>query len=360
MRLLSHTLLPKLLLVIATVVLGATGLLAQATFVSLDAPGAGTGIGQGTFPVGINSKGVIAGWYFDSSFVTHPFLRQANGIFTEFTPSNLSQVALSGINDSGQVVGTGELTTSPYSDVGFIRDPDGKITTFSVSGAQPFSATAINNQGEIAGYYFGSDSHWYAYVRDASGNITSFSDPNETTATGNGTYAWAINDRGEVAGYYNYNNLTGINRGYVRSQLGSFKNFDAVPGGTTLMEPLAINLSGEVTGYYGSAATLVTNCFLRDSQGNITDFEIPDSSASIATGINDAGLIVGYWMVENQLLVDSFLRDAAGNVTTFAAPTDNYGTFATSINHNGQITGNWQDNVDFVNHGFIETGLSSR
>lgn len=87
-------------------------------------------------------------------------------------------------------------------------------------------------------------------------------------------------------------------------------------------------------------------------QGNITDFDIPGSSGSIASGINDAGVIVGYWQVQNQLLVDSFVRDAAGNVRTFAAPYNNYGTLAISINDNGQIAGYWQDDMSFANYGF--------
>jgi uncharacterized membrane protein len=324
------------------------------SFTSFDAPGAGTGIGQGTFPVGINSEGVIAGWYFDNSFVSHGFVRQPNGDFTEFSPPKMSTVFIYGINNSGQVLGNGNLTISPFSKVGFIREPDGAYTIISVAGSSDFAATAINNKGEVAGYYFGADNFWHSFFRDVSGKITVFDDPNATKATGNGTYAWVINDKGEIGGFYNYNNITGINRAFLRDRLGNFRNFDAVPGGSTLMQPMAINLSGEVTGYYGNAETLVTHCFLRNTEGTVTDFEIPGSSASIASGINDGGTIIGYWMVTNQLAVDSFVRDIAGNITTFAAPSNNYGTFATSINAKGQIIGNWQDNVSFVYHGFVQ------
>jgi hypothetical protein len=336
--------------------LSITPLLGQtSTFLSFDAPGAGTGIGQGTFPVAINAGGVIAGWYFDSSFVSHGFVRHANGGFTEFSPPNLSQVFVYGINNKGQILGNGNLTVSPFSRVGFIRDPNGIYTIISVAGATNFVATSINSTGEVTGYYFDANNRWNGFFRDATGNLTVFQDPNATTASGNGTYAWIINDKGMTGGFYNYNNLTGINRAFVRDRLGNFRNFDAVSGGSTLIQPMGMNLNGEIAGYYGDAETLITHCFLRDASGTVTDFDIPGAFTSLATGINNDGVIVGYWMEGNQITVDSFVRDNSGNITTFAAPDNNLGTFSVGINRTGQIVGNWQDSVSLVNHGFIET-----
>jgi len=56
------------------------------------------------------------GNYFDNSFTSHGFGRQPNGHFTEFTPPKLSQIFLFGINDSGQVVGNGNLTRPPIQE----------------------------------------------------------------------------------------------------------------------------------------------------------------------------------------------------------------------------------------------------
>jgi len=44
------------------------------TVTILDAPGAGTGLGQGTFPDSINLFGLLTGWYTDSARVRHGFL----------------------------------------------------------------------------------------------------------------------------------------------------------------------------------------------------------------------------------------------------------------------------------------------
>ena len=87
-------------------------------FTSLDAPHAGTGQNQGTVPVAINARGVIAGYYIDSGNQTHSFVRTAAGVITEFDAAGLTGTAVKAINRSGQIVGNGFHTTrfgsNPY------------------------------------------------------------------------------------------------------------------------------------------------------------------------------------------------------------------------------------------------------
>ena len=54
------------------------------TFITFDAPGAGTGPGQGTFPNAINPVGAIGGDYLDASNLNHSFLRAPKGTITTF------------------------------------------------------------------------------------------------------------------------------------------------------------------------------------------------------------------------------------------------------------------------------------
>jgi hypothetical protein len=330
----------------------AVSLFAQTSFTTFDAPGAGTGSGQGTFPVGINSSGEVAGYFFDTNFVSHGFVRAADGTITVFTPPNMSSVFVVGINNSGQVIGNGTLTVSPYSRVGFIRNADGEYTIVSIAGTSSLRIAGINNNGEVTGSYFSASNYWVSFIRESDGSITSFSDPNETTATGNGTFAYAINDSGEVAGFYNYNNLTGINQGYLRSANGNFQNFNAVVGGSLLIQPIAMNNSGEVVGYFGVNPNDSVP-FVREASGTVIDFDVPDCDLAVAAGINDAGVVVGYAAVTNTVTVESFERDAAGNISTFTAPVLNYQTNAQAINASGTIAGNWVD-LNFVYHGFVQ------
>jgi hypothetical protein len=42
---------------------------------TFDAPGAGTGVGQGTHVASINPAGAITGFYYDENYAVHGFLR---------------------------------------------------------------------------------------------------------------------------------------------------------------------------------------------------------------------------------------------------------------------------------------------
>ena len=54
------------------------------TFTTFDAPGAGTGDGQGTMAVSVNAKAAISGFYADPNNLYHGFVRATNGVITTF------------------------------------------------------------------------------------------------------------------------------------------------------------------------------------------------------------------------------------------------------------------------------------
>jgi hypothetical protein len=61
---------------LAALLLCTASLLAQTrAFITFDAPDAGVGTNQGTFPTGMNNKRVIAGTYTDSARNSHGFVR---------------------------------------------------------------------------------------------------------------------------------------------------------------------------------------------------------------------------------------------------------------------------------------------
>jgi hypothetical protein len=108
------------------------GLARAGSITPFDAPGAGTGSFQGTFPAAINPAGTITGFFTDASFASH----------------------------------------------GFVRAADGTITTFDAPGAgtsffQGTTAGTINPAGAIAGYYTDASSVSHGFVR-AKGTLTSF------------------------------------------------------------------------------------------------------------------------------------------------------------------------------------------
>ena len=110
----------------------------QPTITTFDAPGAGTGPGQGTLPFAINPAGTVLGYYIDAGDARHGFLRTPDGAITTFdapgagTGPGQGTTAFS-INPDGMAAGRYIDASDAFH--GFLRTPDGAITTFDVSGA---------------------------------------------------------------------------------------------------------------------------------------------------------------------------------------------------------------------------------
>jgi len=67
------------------------------TFTTLDAPGAGTALSQGSVAAVINDSGLIAGPYADSNTVYHAFVRDSSGNYTIFDAPSAGTFAGEGI-----------------------------------------------------------------------------------------------------------------------------------------------------------------------------------------------------------------------------------------------------------------------
>jgi hypothetical protein len=133
------------------------------TFTDFDAPGAGKGYTQGTFPIGLNDSGVITGFYLDSNNVYHGFLGSP-GRFTDF-------------------------------------DAPGADTTDAYYGTQPES---LNDLGAITGEYIDAAGVWHGFLLSPAGKFTKLDAPGADLTPGdfNGTFPEQINLFGVIAGYY--------------------------------------------------------------------------------------------------------------------------------------------------------------
>lgn len=78
---------------------------ADGTISNIDDPSAGTASGQGTVAFVVNTAGVIAGYYIDSSKVQHGFVLAVNGTFTTIDPPGTISTFADGINTAGDVCG---------------------------------------------------------------------------------------------------------------------------------------------------------------------------------------------------------------------------------------------------------------
>lgn len=262
-----------------------------------------------TYPVAINLEGEITGYYYDANISYHGFLRDSEGHFTTVDVPGAGTALNQGttpvaINDEGAITGSYcGGSTSPFPVTwcyGFVRSRDGAITTFDPSNSTSVFPEGIDDFGVTTG---GVGS--LAFLRDWNGDILTFAPP-----SGEDAFANAINPQGVVAGYYvaPENNAFGyLLRGFLRNLDGSFATFDAATYSPCCIFtiPEAINLEGAITGYYNDGYNL-NHGFVRSPNGSITTFDAPDAGTgffqgTLAWGINLEGAITGYYIDANNV-----------------------------------------------------------
>jgi hypothetical protein len=112
--------------------------------------------------------------------------------------------------------------------------------------------------------------------------------------------------------------------------------------------PRAINLFGQIAGYYRDTNSVVHG-FVRQPNGTVVTFDPSGSTDTEAVSINAEGQITGFYLGSDGTY-HGFVRKRDGTFCTFDAP-NSQGTFAQSINFFGQITGYYFDGSSY--HGFL-------
>ena len=280
-------------------------------FTTIDAPGAGTASGYGTFGESINATGDIAGYFIDANGVVHGFVEPSGGSMTTV-------------------------------------DAPGAGTTLNLGT----DVRAINASGNSVGYYADSNGIFHSYMRTSNGTLTEFDPPNSI-----GSDAFCMNDSGAIAGGLLDGNG---DHGFVRGADGSFSIIDptGAESDVTAVIPIQINSSGAVAGYYTDTNSIYHG-FLRDSSGAITIFDAPGAGTAANTGteiadMNTDGVMVGaiaVGIVNGVNATHSFMRAADGTFTFFE-PLQAVSSFAEGINDNGVIIGEYRD-ANLVRHGYI-------
>ncbi len=310
---------------------------AQVTFVRIDAPGAGTGQGQGTFPVAINSSGVIVGYFTDGSGTEHGFIRAADGTFTTVDDPPGTYTQITAINSLGLAAGNGT------SDLGFVRYRSGNLGPLPVEAAKCVIPVAMNDVGQIAGIA----------CRDfpiERGFLWSHGNSIVFTVPGAGSFVEAagLNSSGMIAGTCNNARAQDTAQAFVRDSAGNITTFSATSS-TKYTYAAGINSSGQVAGYYGAGTDNETQSFLRGADGTITLLTIAGYQAQ-ATGVNDSGTIVG--TAYSDTYETAFEWDAAGNATLIVVPFGELGATGVAINPSGQVIGRYYDS-GFAEHGWL-------
>lgn len=352
--------------------------------ITFDAPGAGTGAGQGTLPIGIVQGDWIMGSYIDAGNVSHGFLRTPWGTFVTFDAPGAGQgagqgtVEVHGMNEELEIVGTYADADNVYH--GFVRSPAGSFATFECPGAgtgafQGTAAHSVNAAGLISAEYLDATGVWHGCVRDREGHMTVY-DPKDAgmaPGSGQGTYPAifsGITPEGAIIGEYLDANY--VLHAYLRATDGTITEFDDPNAGAGVWQgsgTSGINPEGEINGWYIDANN-VFHGFLRWPDGRtMTRVDVPGSGTGPCQGtdgacympslggITPAGEITGFYADSNSVY-HGFVRTARGEIVEFdveGAGTGGWqGTLPLNINPEGAVTGWYIDNNN-VYHGFLRT-----
>jgi len=144
---------------------------------AFEAPGAGKGTNQGTgcpgCALGLNQFGAIAGTYSDKNSVNHGFLRSPDGKFTTFDAPGAGTGGGQGTgcpSDCPTSLNDWSAITGNYIDAnnvlhGYLRSPNGTIITVDPSGSVFTWSSGINDLGSITGYYVTADGVYHGFLR---------------------------------------------------------------------------------------------------------------------------------------------------------------------------------------------------
>ena len=344
---------------------------------SFDAPGADLNPGDynGTYPSGINAWGTITGSYQDTNSVFHGFLRSPDGKFTTFEvpgagTSPYDGTSPSAINDLAAI--TGNYWDAKGFSHGFLLSRDGIFTTFDVPGAGGYGTTprAFNLEGAVVGTYTDSKYSFRAFLRSPDGKFTTWIGPDACKGNGSegcyGSGASNINAFGTIAGGFEDNSGNFVHHSFVRNAEGKLETFDVPDAGTGSYQGtgcpgcnVGLNQLGAIAGIY-SDANSVNHGFLRSPDGKFTTFDAPGAgtgsyegtgcSSDCPVSLNDWGTIAGIYIDANYVL-HGYLRSPVGKIVTVDPVGSTY-TFLDGINDLGAITGYYVD-ANNVYHGFL-------
>jgi probable HAF family extracellular repeat protein len=202
---------------------------------------------SGTAAWGVNNSGEVVGTGYLNSSSFHAFL-YSGGKMVDLGPPGSYQASAVAINNSGQIVGSYYLTSGKS---GQFLYSNGKITTLPVpSGSSSVSAFAINDSGEITGAIYpssGAPAHAASYNNGVWSDLGAISGALASTAK-------AINISGQIVGTAVFRQTQyhppkpGKHVPFISTSKGLVDLNTLIPSGTgfTLTDAVSINDSGQI------------------------------------------------------------------------------------------------------------------
>jgi probable HAF family extracellular repeat protein len=240
-----------------------------------------------SYPVAINSAGVVAG-ASTLGGLTHPVVfGTAGGSIIDLAPLASPGAMATGINDLGQVVGFVDITNWGYRYAALFNSTDGSITNLGTLGGRDSYADSINNSGQVLGYSSTVTGAMHATLFSIAGG----SNMDLGTLGGENSYGFGLNELGQAVGYSD--TLSGHFHATLFSTTGG-QNVDLGTNGGMDSYALGINDFGQVVGYTSNSSGQQRATLFSTTGGSNTYLSGLDGLESTAWDINNSGQIIGY------------------------------------------------------------------
>lgn len=293
---------------------------------------------QYSWAVGINQSGQVLGTGISPSSPLGNYVISQGQLVNLGHLSERQSTEVFGINNAGQVVGASANSNGQRRAVLFEQ---GQVKELGTLGGDYSHAKAINNKGQVVGESYTADNKRHAFIY-SNGQMNGLGQDLSAFGAVSST-AHAINDQGVVVGRYADENWNSFAFVYANNQVSKLDIF----GSTTWSEAAAINQFGAIAGSYQTASGDVKAFFHKD--GKSVDLGDLGSGFSTTTGMNNAGWVVGWSQDANwDQLGFVYNGQQMLNVNQLLAGSDWVVNKVTGINDKGQMVGvarNSQTNV---------------
>ena len=216
--------------------------------------------------MGVSPTGQVVGDYYDAGGTLRGYLYDPKtGIYTKYGYPGGFPTAVTGLNNSGQFVGS-YVTSS--SNFGFLNS-GGVAQTIAPFGAIQSLSNSINNNGQIVGSYRTLGHQTVGYIGDPIHGYTTLQSPTGIVAT----VTNGLNDAGDVVGQDQ--DSSGIQHGFFATK----PNYIVTPldyPGANFTIAQGITIAGTIAGDFSDDGGSTTHGFL-DTNGIFTQFDVPGS-----------------------------------------------------------------------------------
>ena len=249
-------------------------------------------------------------------------------------------ISVSGLNASGEIVGTMDTATDPSRQHAFFW-ANGAGYDLGTLGGTLSLGYAINNLSQVAGYAaLGNDLAFHAF-RGLGHTLT------DLGTLGGASVGTCLSDSGHVAGYSDVG-ATALHAFLVPNG-GAMRDLGTLGGSSS--SAVAVNDAGQVAGNSMVANDADNHAFLYS--GSLRDLGSLGGTYSFAFGLNASGWVVGESSTPDEAETHAFVYDgvAMRDLHTLG------GTFSSaySINNAGDIAGDsFTSSSDL--HGFLYRG----